>query len=212
MKASLSENLVTVVSSPTTVITLIGVVALILGLMRMKKVELNARIMAHVGLAIAMAAILHTITLYKMPQGGSITLGSMLPIVLLAVFYGKEVGFLTGFLYGLVNLIQNPFILHPVQVLFDYPLPFMALGLAGCFKDNILAGTVCGIGIRFLCHYISGIVFFASYAPAGMSPYYYSLVFNASYLIPECIICIILLRIMPVRRMEQIIKMENRQA
>lgn len=209
MKASFSDNLITIASSPTTIVTLIGVVILIIGLIRMKKVEFSVRVMAHVGLAVALAAILHTISLYKMPQGGSITLGSMLPILLMAVFYGTEVGLLTGFIYGIVNLIQSPFILHPVQVLFDYPLPFMALGLAGYFKDNLLAGTLAGIFTRFVCHYISGIVFFASYAPAGMSPYLYSLIFNAAYLVPEGIICLILLRIIPVKRIEQTIKISR---
>ncbi len=212
MKASISENLVTVIASPTTVLTLVGVVILILGLIRMKKIEFNARIMAHIGLAIALAAILHAFTLYKMPQGGSVTLGSMLPILLMAVYYGPEVGFLTGFLYGIVNLIQSPYILHPIQVLFDYPLPFMALGLAGYFKDNMLVGTVNGICARFLCHYISGIVFFASYAPKGMSPYLYSLVFNASYLVPECIICLILIKVLPVKHIEQAINFTQKKA
>ncbi|MDF2569655.1 MAG: putative proton-coupled thiamine transporter YuaJ [Sporomusa sp.] len=206
MKASINENLISIVSSPTTVLTLIGVVVLIIGLIRMKKVQFNARIMAHIGLAIALAVILHAFQLYKMPQGGSVTLGSMLPILLMAVYYGPEVGVLTGFLYGIVNLIQNPYILHPIQVLFDYPLPFMALGVAGYFKDRILVGTISGISVRFICHYISGIVFFASYAPKGMSPYLYSLIFNASYLVPECIICIILMRILPVKRIEQTVK------
>lgn len=206
------ENLVTVASSPTTVLTLCGVSALIIGLIKMKKVEFNAKIMSHIGLAIALAAILHTVTLYKMPQGGSITLGSMVPILLMSFYYGSEVGFLTGFLYGIVNLIQSPFILHPVQVLFDYPLPFMALGLAGYFKDRLLLGTIVGIFARFICHYISGIVFFASYAPKGMSPYLYSMIFNASYLVPECIVCLVLMRVLNVKRIEQMIKLTQKKA
>ncbi|HWR43780.1 energy-coupled thiamine transporter ThiT [Sporomusa sp.] len=212
MKASISENVVTVISSPTTVLTLVGVVVLLIGLIKMKKVQFNARIMAHIGLAIALAAILHAFQLYKMPQGGSVTLGSMLPILLMAVYYGPEVGFLTGFVYGIVNLIQSPYILHPIQVLFDYPLPFMALGLAGYFKDRMVVGTIAGISARFICHYISGIVFFASYAPKGMSPYLYSLVFNASYLVPECIICLILMRVLPVKRIEETIKFAQKKA
>lgn len=205
MKNSISENLATIASSPTTVLTLIGVVVLILGLIRMKKVQFNARIMAHIGLAVALAVILHTFHLYKMPQGGSITLGCMLPILLMAIYYGTEVGFLTGFLYGLINLLQNPYILHPIQVLFDYLLPFMALGFAGYFSNRVFIGTIIGITARFVCHYISGIVFFASYTPQGMSPYLYSLMFNASYLVPECIICLILMKFLPIKRIKQTI-------
>ena len=60
-----------------------------------------------------------------MPQGGSITCGAMLPLLFIAYRYGPGIGCLTGFLYGLINILQDPFILHPLQVLFDYPLPYM---------------------------------------------------------------------------------------
>lgn len=60
----------------------------------------------------------------------------MVPILLLTFAYGKEIGFLTGFLYGLISLITDPFILHPIQMLFDYPLPYLAIGLAGYFRNN----------------------------------------------------------------------------
>ena len=84
----------------------------------------------------ALATILDMFKLTKLPNGGSVTLGAMVPIILMALLYGPEVGFLTGFLYGLIKLILGPYILHPLQVLFDYPLPFMALGLAGYFKTT----------------------------------------------------------------------------
>ncbi len=206
MKGNLVDNIATIAASPTTLLTLGGLILLVVALLRMKKVAFSARLISHIGLALALAAILHAFKLYHMPQGGSVTLGSMIPILLMAFFYGPQVGYLTGFLYGLINLIQDPYILHPVQVLFDYPLPFMALGLAGYFKGRYLAGTAVGIIGRFLFHYISGIVFFASYAPAGVSPYLYSFVFNASYLSVECIVCIIIMRMLPIERIEMTIR------
>lgn len=206
MKGTFVDNLSTIAASPTTILILVGVILLVVALMRMKKVNFSARMMAHIGLALALAAILHAFKLYHMPQGGSVTLGSMIPILLIAFFYGAETGYLTGFLYGMINLIQDPFILHPVQVLFDYPLPFMALGLAGYFKGRYLVGTVVGIIARFLFHFISGIVFFASYAPQGVSPYLYSFLFNASYLGVECIICLVLMRVLPIERIEMTIR------
>lgn len=209
MKGNLIDNLSAIAASPATVLTLGGVILLVAALLRMKKITFSARLLAHVGLVLALATILHTLKLYHMPQGGSVTPGSMLPLLLMAFFYGPEVGFLTGFLYGLINLIQNPYILHPAQVLFDYPLPFMALGLAGYFKDHYLAGTFAAIGGRFVFHYISGIVFFASYAPPGTSPYLYSFLFNASYLSVECLVCLILMRILPIKRLEMTIKRQS---
>jgi len=76
----------------------------------------------------------------------------------------------------------------------------MAIGLAGYFKNRILLGTIVGSCGRFICHFISGSVFFASYAPPGISPYWYSLMFNATYLLPELIICLIILRVLPMER------------
>ncbi|QDR79814.1 putative proton-coupled thiamine transporter YuaJ [Sporomusa termitida] len=209
MKGNLPDNIATIAASPTTLLTLGGVILLVVALLRMKQVTFNARLMSHIGLALALAAILHAFKLYHMPQGGSVTLGSMIPILLMAFFYGPEVGYLTGFLFGLINLIQDPFILHPVQVLFDYPLPFMALGLAGYFKGRYLAGTAVGIIGRFIFHYISGIVFFASYAPPTVSPYLYSFLFNASYLSMECIICVIIIRMLPIERIEMTIRRQS---
>ena len=206
MKDNLVDNLSTIVASPTTLLTLGGIILLVVALLRMKKVTFTARMMAHIGLALALATILHAFKLYHMPQGGSITLGSMIPLLLMAFFYGPAVGYLTGFLYGLINLIQDPYILHPVQVLFDYPLPFMALGLAGYFKKRYLVGTVVGIIGRFIFHYISGIVFFASYAPPEVSPYLYSFLFNASYLSMECIVCVVIMRMLPIERIEMTIR------
>jgi len=75
-----------------------------------------------------------------------------------------------------------------VQVLFDYPLAFGALGLAGLFGPTMrgaVFGAVVAVSARFVCHFVSGVVFFASYAPEGWNPYLYSAVYNAAYLVPS---------------------------
>jgi thiamine transporter len=200
MEETFYSKVTMILEQPASVFTLLGLVALLLAFMYIKKVKLNTRMIVHIGLMLALTVILHTFRLYHMPQGGSVTLGGMIPLLLIAFRYGPAVGYLSGFSYGLINLIQDPFILHPIQVLFDYPLPYMAIGLAGYFKDRILLGAIVGICGRFICHFISGSVFFASYAPAEMSPYWYSFVFNATYLVPELIICLFILRTLPVKR------------
>lgn len=205
MESWFMDKMTAILASPTSIAALAALMIFIFALLRVKKITLTTRMITHIGLALALAAVLHAVRIYHLPQGGSITLGSMIPILLIALYYGAEVGYLTGFLYGMINLIQDPFILHPVQVLFDYPLPFMALGLTGYFKERMMLGTTIAVFGRFICHFLSGVVFFANYAPPGMSPYLYSLVFNGSYLVPELVICLLIMRVLPVKRLEMTI-------
>lgn len=202
MFQNLPSKLLEVVKSPNTLIALAAVVALIVVLLRTKKIKFTPRLLTLMAITIALSTVLGTITLYRMPQGGSITPGSMVPIILLSLIYGPEVGFLTGFVYGLLNLITNPYILHPVQVLLDYPLPFMLLGLAGYFKNIYVGGTV-AIAARFVCHVLSGVVFFAEYA-GGQNPLIYSLIYNGSFILPELIISTVILALLPIKKLKGI--------
>ncbi|MDZ5034665.1 energy-coupled thiamine transporter ThiT, partial [Clostridium perfringens] len=131
---TLRESFSEILKSPLSLATLLGVIILILTFIRFKKIKLDSKIMARIGIALALATILHLVKIVDLPNGaGSINLGSMVPILLIAFIYGPEIGMLTGFLFGIIYLIISPYILHPIQVLFDYPLPFMAVGLAGYF-------------------------------------------------------------------------------
>lgn len=183
-----------------TVATIIGCIALLIVLIKAKKIEFTSQLITRIGIALALATILKLLRLYHFPQGGSITLGSMVPILLIAFMYGPQVGCLTGFLYGVITFIMDPYILHPVQVLFDYPLPFTALGLAGFFKDKRLLGVGISVFIRFLCHFISGVAFFGMYAPEGMSPWIYSLAVNGPMIGIEGIICLVIVSVLPINR------------
>ncbi|MFW6409563.1 MAG: energy-coupled thiamine transporter ThiT [Halanaerobiales bacterium] len=166
--------------------------------------EYPVRLIAEIGVAIALATVLNFMPLWKMPQGGSISL-EMLPILLIALRWGGKPGLLAGITYGLVQLIANPYIIHPVQLIMDYPLPYMMLGLAGFFnitKRNLpreinyfkvlMALLTAGLG-RFIIHILSGVVFFASYAPEGQNVWIYSIVYNGSYILPSLILCYFLI-------------------
>lgn len=194
-----------VMSHPMSVAALAGLVVLIAVLMRTKKAKLDIRIITQIAIALTLATVLKIFRIYHLPQGGSITLGSMVPILLMSFFHGPEVGFLTGFLYGVITLMMGPFILHPVQVLFDYPLPFIALGLAGYFRNNKILGTIVAIFARFLCHFISGVAFFGSYAPEGMSPFVYSLMVNGIFMAVEGAVCVVIIAMLPMDRLKGII-------
>lgn len=195
------ENLSTILDNSAASFALLGVLLLIFFGLYLRRVKLTTSVIINISLMLALAILLNQLRLYHLPQGGAVTLGGMLPLLLVSYRYGAGIGILAGFVFGLITIIQDPFILHPIQVLFDYPLPFMAMGLAGFFREKIFLGAVVAFAGRFICHFISGIVFFAEYAPPEMSPVIYSLTVNATYIIAEMIICLILLKVLPVPRL-----------
>jgi thiamine transporter len=153
----------------------------------------STRVLAEIVIFVAMATALSFIILFALPEGGSVTAGSMVPILWLALRRGPKIGLFTGIIYGLVQLAVMPQVYYPTQVLLDYPLAFGCLGLAGFFQKRPIIGVTVAISGRFIMHFISGVVFFGVYAPAGMSPYVYSALYNASYLIPEMAISIFII-------------------
>ena len=153
----------------------------------------ETRVLTEAALAVALAFALGLIKVFQMPFGGSISL-EMVPLILLALRQGPFVGIVAGAAYGLLDLAIEPFIVHPVQVLFDYPLAFGVLGLAGFFPPTVrgaIFGTVVAVAARFLCHFVSGVVFFASYAPEGWNALIYSAAYNLAYLVPSLIIALV---------------------
>ena len=148
----------------------------------------DIRVLAESAVMVALASVLYIIKIFTLPQGGSITLGSMVPILVLSFRRGPKVGVLAGIVFSFFVLYYEPFVYNPIQFLLDYPLAFGSLGLAGFFRRQPLVGVGTGIGARFVCHFLSGLVFFASFAPVGESPALYSAIYNASYLIPEFVI------------------------
>jgi thiamine transporter len=146
----------------------------------------TSRVLAEIAIFVALATALSFIIIFQWPQGGSITLASMVPVIWLALRRGPKIGLIAGFAYGLVQLVVMPQIYFLPQVALDYPLAFGCLGLAGFFQKRwALAGVVVAITGRFIMHLISGALFFASFAPAGMNPWVYSAIYNGSYMIPE---------------------------
>ncbi|MDU5110712.1 MAG: energy-coupled thiamine transporter ThiT [Clostridium sp.] len=196
---TIKEGFIEIFKNPLSIAALLGLMIVILALISFKKIKLDSKTMARIGLALALATILDFVKIINLPNGiGSINLGSVVPIIVIALFYGAEIGMLTGLLFGLINLIISPYIVHPLQVLFDYPLPYMALGFAGYFKNRKLIGASIGMFFKFIFHFISGFLFFGQFAPDGWSPALYSLVANASYVGSNLIIVIVLILILPI--------------
>lgn len=159
--------------------------------------------LAEGGIMIALSVLLSYITIYQAPSGGSISAGSMIPLLIFAIKWGVGPGFVVGATYGVLDFILKPYFYHPVQVILDYPLAYGLLGLAGIGylvrnkgKVNEYVGLVLGvalaIGGRMLSHVLSGVVFFAEYA-GDKNPWIYSIGYNATYLVPEFFISVVVI-------------------
>ncbi len=167
------------------------------------KTKLTTKQLTYSAVALALAMVCSMIKFANLPMGGSATLCSMLFIVLIGYWYGPYVGLTAGFAYGLLQFIIEPIFYTLPQMLIDYPLAFGALGLAGFFcgkKHGLQIGYIVGVIGRYIFAVISGVVFFGAYAPEGTPAIIYSLGYNASYLIPEAIVTLIIISIPAVAK------------
>lgn len=156
----------------------------------------GARDIAYAAMCVAMSFILSSIKLYSMPQGGTITPASLLPMTIYIVAFGPARGLAVGFAYGLIQLLQGAYVVHPMQLLVDYPMAFGALALGGVVNYikmprmlKLPAAVVLGYLGRYIMAVLSGAVFFAEYA-GGQNAWIYSLGYNITYLGPDCLVCV----------------------
>lgn len=162
---------------------------------------LQTKVLVYGSLCVALSFLLSYIRLFRMPQGGSVTLAGMLPIIIFAVAFGPLPGILAGFALGLLNLIQDPYIVHWMQLFLDYPLAYGALGLAGVYRRYFaLSALIGGLG-RLSMSFLSGVIFFREFTPEGWNEYIYSLVYNGSFIGMEIFIIILLLQVPQVKKL-----------
>ncbi len=178
-------------------LTIILEIAALLGIfaaaiVTQKKKLWNARRLAYAGLSLALSFLLSYIRLFRMPQGGSVTPGSMLPLLFFAAAYGVGPGVTVGLVYGLLQYLQGGWFLNPWQFILDYLLAYAALGLAGLYRKlgskqlyTFYLAMLAGILARALAATLAGYMFWDT----SLWP---SLVYNGSYLVPETVLCMIL--------------------
>ncbi|MFU0800425.1 MAG: energy-coupled thiamine transporter ThiT [Xylanivirga thermophila] len=159
--------------------------------------KVNTHMLVEGGVMIALAQILSYIKLFEAPYGGSVTAGSMVPIIIFAIRWGAKDGLMAGVIYGILQFLLGPkWSFHPVSIICDYPLAYGFLALAGLFgnkTNKIYLGTFLGILGRFVSHVISGVVVFKSTLPEGHHPLIGSMLYNGAYLLPEFLISVAIL-------------------
>ncbi len=180
-----------------------------------KRAKLTTIQLSFCAMALALGTVLSGIKVFRFPTGGAITLLSMLVIALPGYFFGLVPGIITGIAYGVLQLIIDPYVLFPAQLVIDYILAFGALGLSGLFhdkKNGLLKGYIAAILGRYVFAVLSGWIFFGSYAWKGWAALPYSLVYNAIYIFAEAAVTIIVI-IVPIvnKTIGNIKKMANQQ-
>ncbi|RGC78401.1 energy-coupled thiamine transporter ThiT [Faecalimonas umbilicata] len=184
-------------------VALIVVAALFAKREKKEKKKIGTKQLVVCAMAVALAMVTSMLKIYSFPFGGSVTLFSMLFICFVGYLYGPATGMLTGAAYGVLQLLIEPYIYFPLQVLVDYPLAFGALGLSGCFsksKHGLVKGYLFGVLARYVFAVISGWLFFGEYAWDGWAALPYSLVYNGCYIFAEAALTVLVLSIPAVSK------------
>ena len=177
-------------------LTIAVIVILMVLVAKTDKKKMDVNVMVKTAILIAIAYVLNQITLFKMPQGGSITPFSMLFIVLVGYLFGVKQGIIAGVVFGLLDLLINPFVIHPVQLILDYPLAFGALGLGAILrnhKNSLIKTYLVGIIGRFIVSSISGIIFFMDVTSGVWAGLIAAIGYNFTYIAVEGFITILVL-------------------
>ena len=169
----------------------------------MSETRFPTKILAEASVVVALSVILKDVLppIYPLPQGGSITIAGLVPLLWFTLRRGFGYGVFAGFIYGLVHMALGGYVINPVQGLLDYPIAFAALGLAGLFKRYPLVGVGIGIIGRFVVAFLSGIIFFTSPTIEGAIA---SAIYNGTYLIGEFVISAIVIYILVKRGLIEI--------
>ena len=172
---------------------------------RNQKTRLSARQLVFCGAAMALSFVTSCIKVFSLPYGGSVTLFSMLFICLIGHWYGIRTGILTGLAYGILQFLQEPYVLSPFQVCCDYILAFAGLGLAGFFHsaNGLQKGYLAGILVRGAFHALGGYLYWMDYMPDNFPQILarvYPIVYNYSFILAEGVLTLIVISMPPVKK------------
>ena len=182
---------------------------------------LSTRMMLETAILVGIALVLNEVAKFNSTwiYGGSVTLGSIIPLVMIAWRWGTRQGLFSALVFSLLQMFlgfknvmygQN-FLQMALIALLDYILAFTVIGLAAVFRSRVKnkmlalgAGVVLVCALRFLCHFLSGWLIWDALWPndKGLSGIYYSLLYNGGYMLPETLIALViaLALFVPLRR------------
>ena len=194
------------------IVTVVVIFLLLVLTMKFSGKKNDVSIMVKTAILLAVTFVLNQITLFRMPQGGSITAFGMLALFLISYMFGARQGIIAGMAYGLLDLIISPSVIHPIQIFMDYPLAFGAIGIGGLLRKQnfgIIKGYILGVIGRYIVVVLSGIIFWGMYAPEGFNAVSWSLFYNMTYMFPEAVLTVVILFIPQVRKLFDRFKIED---
>ena len=168
--------------------------------------KLSTKQLVFCAAAMALAFVASYIKVFSLPYGGSVTLFSMLFICLIGYWYGVGPGIMTGLAYGILQFLQEPYVLSLFQVCCDYVLAFAGLGLAGLFhksKYGLIKGYILGILIRGAFHALGGYLYWMDYMPENFPQSLaalYPIIYNYSYILAEGVLTVTVISLPPVSK------------
>ena len=188
---------------------LLVAIIMVIAIIRYRKTHSNeptsqpqkTRALVYGALCVSLSFVLSYIKLFEMPMGGAVTLCAMLPLCLYASVFGLRYGLIAGAALGLLQLLQDLYVVHWAQLILDYILAFAGYGLAALFPRKLQLGLTTAALARLACSVLSGVIFFAEYAAGWSSVWAYSLAYNGSYIGAELLLCLVVSLLPPVKRM-----------
>ncbi|MBQ8182819.1 MAG: energy-coupled thiamine transporter ThiT [Clostridia bacterium] len=164
------------------------------------------RRIAETAIMLALSTILAELAVVKFPFGGSVTIFSQVPMVVISYRYGVKWGIFSGLTMGVIQMLfgmgnfayVSGIVAYLILIFADYIIAFGSLGLGGMFRNKVknqalslaLGGAVVSV-IRFICHFISGVTIWGDYSGGAKEVWLYSLEYNGGYMLPELIITVV---------------------
>lgn len=175
-------------------LAIVGMIAILALLFGKKTAAVdNTKSIVYAAICIATSFALSYIRFFSLPLGGSVTFASLVPLMVYAYMFGTRKGVLAGAVYGLLQFVQAPWFVHPVQFLLDYPIAFAAIGITALFKEirlfknkavlQFALGAVLAVIIRYLSHVVSGIFIWGSGDPENYGAVAWSFLYNSFTLV-----------------------------